>query len=525
MQERKKESGGQILKATGIIMIAMTVSRILGYVRDVIIYSKFGQNYYTDAYNAAFSVPDLIYYLLVGGALSSAFIPVISGYLAKDQEDEAWKVVSTVFNLIMILLVIAISLGLIFTEQLIFLLVPGFNPESLALTVSLTRIMFAQSFFMTLNGIIQGVLHSSKHFLSPAIGSVLYNVGIILIGLLLSKHLGIAGFSIGVVAGAIMNFLVLLPAFKRTGIRYYSGIDLKHPGVIKLFKLIIPVFIGLSVTHLNLFVTQNLASQLPDEGMISALRAAYRISMLPVGIFGLAIGVSFFPSLTAHAARNERTEYIKLLSLGMRTIVYITLPATVGLIALKTPVVRAMYQQYLFTATNTQVTAHALLFYSLGIVGYSAQALLYRSFYATEDTKTPVIVGVTTMSINIVLSVLLVKYMQHGGLALAHSVAGIFNMIILLVVIRINFGQIDGKNMLLSFSKTGLASLIMGFCVFLTAELFESYIGINLKILQISQVLIATLVGLVVYFTITSLLKMEESKIVKDIVLKRLKRS
>ena len=506
-------------------MIAMTLSRILGYVRDVIIYSKFGQNYYTDAYNAAFSVPDLIYYLLVGGALSSAFIPVISGYLAKEEEDEAWKVVSTVFNLIMILLVIGISLGMIFTEELIFLLVPGFNAESLALTVNLTRIMFAQSFFMTLNGIIQGVLHSSKHFLSPAIGSVLYNVGIILIGLLLSRPFGIAGFSIGVVGGAFMNFLVLLPALKRTGIRYYSGIDLKHPGVIKLFRLIIPVFVGLSVTHLNLFVTQNLASQLPDEGMISALRAAYRISMLPVGIFGLAIGVSFFPSLTGHAARNEKDEYIKLLSLGMRTIVYITLPATVGLIALKTPIVRAMYQQYHFTAANTEATAHALLFYSLGIVAYSAQALLYRSFYAMEDTKTPVIVGVTTMSMNIVLSLILVKYMYHGGLALAHSVAGIFNMIILLVVIRISFGQIDGRNMLLSFSKTSLASLLMGLAVFASASFFEVYLGVGHKIMQISQVLLATLVGLVVYFIITSLLKMEESQIVKDIILKRLKRN
>ncbi len=525
MQQSDKESGNQILKATGIIMIAMMLSRVLGYLRDVIISGRFGQNYYTDAYNAAFSIPDLIYFLLVGGALSSAFIPVISGYIAKNEKEEAWKVVSTVFNVIMVFLVIGITVGMIFTENLIFLLVPGFNQESIDLTVKLTRIMFAQSFFMTLNGIIQGVLHSNKHFLSPAIGSVLYNIGIIVIGLLLSKPFGIAGFSIGVVGGAIMNFLVLLPALKKTGIRYYPGINLKHPGVVKLFRLIIPVFIGLSVTHLNLFVTQNLASSLPEEGMISALRIAYRISMLPVGIFGLAIGVSFFPSLTGHAARNEKKEYIKLFSLGLRTIVYITLPATIGIIALKTPIIRTMFQHGQFTAANTGATAHALLYYSFGIVAYSAQALLYRSFYANEDTRTPVIVGVTTMSLNIVLSIFLVKYMNHGGLALAHSVAGIFNMIILLGVIKIKFGQIDGKNMLISFTKTGISSIIMGISVYGVAILFEKYFGIASKNLQILQVILATGVGVMVYFTSTTLGKMEESKIVKNIVMKKLKRN
>lgn len=525
MQESDKEQGNQILKATGIIMIAMMLSRVLGYVRDVIIYGMFGQNYYTDAYNAAFSIPDLIYFLLVGGALSSAFIPVISGYIAKDEKDEAWQVVSTIFNIIVILLFFGITAGMAFTEQLIYVLVPGFNQESIDLTVKLTRIMFAQSFFMTLNGIIQGVLHSTKHFLSPAIGSVLYNVGIILIGLLLAKPFGIAGFSVGVVGGSIMNFLILLPALRKTGIKYYPGINLKHPGVKKLFRMIVPVFIGLSVTHLNLFVTQNLASQLPDEGMISALRAAYRISMLPIGIFGLAIGVSFFPSLTGHAARNEKKEYIKLFSLGLRTIVYITLPATVGIIALKTPIVRAMFQHGHFTAANTAATSHALLFYSFGIVAYSAQALLYRSFYANEDTRTPVIVGITTMSLNIVLSMFLVKYMNHGGLALAHSIAGIFNMIILLVVIKIQYGQIDGKNMLISFTKTSVSSIIMGISVYFVATQFQNYFGTVGKSLQLLQVLIATGVGVMVYFISTTLANMEESKIVKNIVLKKFKRS
>ena len=518
----KIKSGG-VARAAGTIMVAMALSRLFGYIRDVVIYTKFGQDFRTDAYNAAFSIPDFLYYLLVGGALSSAFIPVFSGYIATNKEEEGWEAASTIFNIVMLLMLLGITLGLIFTPQLVRILVPGFTNEAFNLTVLLTRVMFAQSLFMALNGISQGILHSYKHFFAPALGSVLYNLGIIIVGILLIERLGILGFSIGVVIGAALNFLVQVPALVKIGLRYKPLINLKHPGVRKIFILMVPVFIGLSVTHFNLFVNQFLASSLP-HGMISALRAAQRIMQLPIGVFAIAVAVAVFPTLTGHAARNEDKEFKKTVSLGIRTVIFITLPAAVGLIALRVPVVRAMFQQGEFTPLNTQATAYALLFYSLGLIGYSAQQVLNRAFYALQDTKTPVTVGIITILINIALNFMLIKPLGHGGLALAYSIAGLANMVLLLFYLRNKIGHIDGRQMLLSFAKTLTAALIMGIAVYFAAYLFEINFDMQNKLMQILQVLIGIGTGAAVYIVIVTLMKMEEAEMAVGILMRRFKK-
>lgn len=514
---------GGVAKAAGTIMIAMALSRLFGYVRDVVIYTNFGQDFRTDAYNAAFSIPDFLYYLLVGGALSSAFIPVFSSYLATDQEEDGWQVVSTIFNIVMVLMLIGITLGLIFTPQLIALLVPGFTDKAFDLTVLLTRVMFAQSFFMALNGISQGILHSYKHFFAPALGSVLYNLGIIIIGILLVDKIGILGFSIGVVVGAMLNFLVQIPVLLKIGIKYKPIVNLKHPGVKKIFTLILPVFIGLSVTHLNLFVNQYLASSL-SYGMISALRAAQRIMQLPIGVFAIAVALAVFPTLTGHAARKEEKEFKATMSLGVRTVIFITLPAAVGLIALRVPIVRAMFQQGEFTAANTEATAYALLFYSLGLIGYSAQQVLNRAFYALQDTKSPVTIGIVTIIINIVLNFILIKPLGHGGLALAYSIAGLVNMVLLLYYLRKKIGHIDGREMLRSFAKTFAASIFMGIIVYFTVYLFELNFGVQSKVLQITEVLLGVGVGALVYIVLVSRMKMEEASIAMGILMRRFRK-
>lgn len=512
-----------IAKAAGLIMISMMLSRILGYVRDVVIYSKFGQVYLTDAYNAAFSIPDFLYYLLVGGALSSAFIPVFSSYIATNKEEDGWDVASTIFNLVMILMFVGIVIGIIFTPQLIHILVPGFNKEGFELTVLLTRIMFIQSFFMGLSGISQGILHSYKHFLAPALGSVLYNLGIIVFGLMLVDSLGIMGFTIGVVLGAAANFLIQVPALLKIGLRYRLTLNLKHPGVKQIGILIIPVLIGLSVNHLNLFVNQNLASSLP-EGMLSALRAAQRIMQLPIGVFAIAVALAVFPTLTGQAARKEKEAFRETLSRGVRTVIFITLPAAVGLIVLRVPVVRALFQQGEFTVSNTEATSYALLFYSLGLIGYSAQQVLNRAFYALKNTKIPVFVGIITVLINLVLNFLLIKPLAHGGLALAYSIAGLANMVMLLFFLRLRIGHIDGRKMLASFGKTLFASLIMGVVVYFCSYLIEANFDIQYKTIQIIQVVVPVIVGVVVYGSMAWMMKMEEAQMAMGILMRKLKR-
>ena len=523
-----------VMKAAGFMAATTIISRLLGYLRDVIIYHKFGQNYMTDAYNAAFSVPDFLYMILVGGALSSAFVPVISGYINTNREKEGWETASIVFNWTMVLLIIGTALGVIFTPYIVQKwLVPGFSSEAASLTVILTRIMFAQAIFMSLAGITTGMLNSYRRFNIPATGSVLYNLGIIVGGLTLAGPIeklwpgyGIAGFSIGVVLGAAINFIIQMPPLFKIGMRYKLSLNLRHPGVKKLIALIIPIFIGLSVSQINMFITQNLASNVDGDGIVAALRTAQRLMYLPVGIFAVSIAVASFPSMSGYAANNQMQELKKTASLSLRSVLFIVFPCAVGMAVLREPLIRFMYEFAggKFTASNTETTATVLLFYCIGLLGYAAIHILNRVFYSMQNTKTPVIAGIISIVVNILMSVLLVKFMAQDGLALAYSIAGLVNMIILIVFWRVRAGSIGLRQMLNSFSKIVTAAALMAGAVFLMMSLWEGLFGISSKIMQALELLICTLFGAAVYGFITYLWKMEESAQVMGVFRRRFRR-
>jgi putative peptidoglycan lipid II flippase len=522
----KTSSGTTLFAAANILMLTTIASRILGYLRDVLIFAKFGQNNLTDAYNAAFSIPDFLYMILVGGALSSAFIPVFSSYLARNQEDEGWKVLSIIFNWIMLLLACGVIIGITFAPQLVELLVPGFDEGTKQMTVNLTRIMFFQVIFMCLSGISTGILQSYKNFTAPAVGSVLYNLGIILGGVLLSAPIehyfpgyGIAGFSVGVVLGAMLNFLVQFIAILRLGVHYTFSFNLKHPGVHELLVLIVPVFIGLGASQFNLFVNQNLASGL-SEGLVSALRAAQRLMQLPITLFGITVGIAFFPTMTQLAARNEIDEFKSTLMMGLRSVIFVTIPASVGLAALAEPVIRFMYEfkSGAFTSDDTKNTAYALIFYTIGVSAYSAIHTLSRAFYALKNTRTPVAVAVLSIVVNVILSIVLVRFMAQGGLALAYSIAGIFNMIVLIVLLNMSVGDIGSWALIKSILQTTLISGIMGVVVWLLAHFFELYISVSGKLAQMVEIIVAIGVGILVFAVLALLLKMPEAEQIMNIL-------
>lgn len=516
--DNKAKTG--VLQAANILMIAMLLSRLLGYVRDIIILAKFGQNSYTDAYNAAFSVPDTLYMLLVGGALSAAFIPIFSSYLARQEEKQGWKSVSIIFNWIMLLMVIGVTLGIVLAPQFVDILVPGFDSTTKHLTISLTRIMFIQVIFMCFAGISTGILQSYKNFTAPALGSVLYNVGIIVGGLVLMRPIehffpgyGIAGFSIGVVFGAFLNFFVQFRALLKIGIHYTFSFDTKDEGFRELIILIIPVLIGLGAQQLNLFVNQNLASGLAP-GLLTALRNAQRIMQVPISIFGIAVGVAVFPTMTSLAATDRMKEFKETLVMGLRTVIFITIPASVGIAVLSTPAIRLLYEYSSgnFTAENTAQTAYALIFYCIGTFAYAAVHTLSRSFYALKDTKTPVWCAVLSIVGNIVFSLLLVGVMKQGGLALAYSIAGILNMGVLLLLLHRKIGAFGGRALVKSILQTILISAVMGVVVYAVAWLFEQFLPVNTKIFQMIQILLSIGVGVVVYAFISLKLQMPEAE-------------
>ena len=516
-------SGKVMVKAASFMMIATLLARLLGLARDMVFYTWFGQSHATDAYNAAFSIPDLIYVLLVGGALSSAFIPVFSSYLARDQEEEAWEAASIVFNYIMLVLLIVIVVAEIYTRPLMLLMVPNLPPEEITLAVTLTRVMFIQTFFMALSGISLGILNSKQHFITPAIGSVLYNVGIIVVGLALARVWGIMAFSIGVVVGSILNLLVQIPALLKAGLRYYPSFNIHNPGFKKIIILMLPVLLGLSVSQINLLITQNLASGLA-AGSISALRLAQRVMQLPIGIFGIPIAMALFPGMTAQVAKNEMSDFKRTFSLGLRGIFLITIPAGVGLIALREPLIQLLFQQGKFTASDTAATCLVLISYCFGIFAYSGIQLLNRVFYSLQDTITPVVVGIVSIVINIVFSLVLIGPMQGRGLALAYTLAGIVNLLVLIGILKWRLISIDAFKIFTSFVIAGAASGVMYLAVTFLNNYLKTTLTLAPKLNELIMLISGIGLGVLVYGFIILLFKQEEAQLILGLIKRRIPR-
>lgn len=519
-RKRTKKSGGvkedSVAHSAMVVMLAMIVSRLLGYLRDVIIYAQIGQNNFTDAYNAAFKIPDAIYMILVGGALSAAFIPVVSSYIAKGKKEEIWKFTSVVINVISLMLLILTTVAFLFAPQLIEIYVSGFDAETLALTVTLTRIMLFQAIFMALAGICQGILQSYKVFTPTAVGSVIYNVGIIVVGAAFSGLIesrfpgyGITAFSLGVVAGAFGNFLIQAQALRKVGMRYHFSFDIHNEGFKRMIGLVLPVLLSLGATQLNLFVNTSLASSL-ESGLLSALNTAQRLMQLPISIFAVSIAMAVFPTLSREAAANDLDRFRKDFSYGIRSILFLMIPFSALLIVLGVPFIRFLYEVGKFTAYNTANVAYALYFYCIGIFAYGCIQILNRAFYAFQDTKKPVIVAVTGVAINLILSITLVKYMQHGGLALAYSTAGICNVIFLFILLRKKMGHIGLREIAVSVGKTLIATAALCIAAGGFAYGAEMLLGVESKIAQFVQLVGGGILGLLVFFIVAKLLKMSE---------------
>ncbi|MGI5901567.1 MAG: murein biosynthesis integral membrane protein MurJ [Desulfitobacteriia bacterium] len=501
----------KVMKAAGFLMAANLVSRILGFVRESLMTGLFGRVEATDAYNTAFILPDLLYWLLVGGVLSAAFIPVLSEYIAKGKEEEGWRVVSSVTNLIFLFLCLLVTIALIFAPKFIGILVPGFTPENKDLTVYLTRILLIQPVILALSGITMGILNSYKIFWPSAVGTVLYNASVIVFGALFANSgevRSIAGFAFGVVIGAVANFLVQIPALKRVGIRYYPVIDLRLPGVKKILALSLPIIIMYALNQFQVIINNNLGSELVS-GSISAIWYSYRLFQLPVGIFALAIGVAVFPTLSEQAALKKTKEFIRTVSGAIRLIIFVTVPVSVGMIVLRFSLIRVLFQHGEFGAQDTLETAVPLLYFSLGVTAQAVIQILPRAFYALQNTWLPVVLGVIAMAASIIGMYALVGPMAHGGLALAITLGAILQMFLLFYMLRRRLGRIDGKKIGATTVKTLVASAMMGAVVFIWAKVLTPWAGVD-KIGSLVVLVSGTLVGIVVYVLVVRALKMKE---------------
>lgn len=460
--------GRQIAKAATLVMALFVVSRVLGLAREMVIGATFGTSAAYDAYLAAVRVPDILFILIAGGALGSSFIPIFTGYFAQGDPQGGWRLASAVINLLLVALTVAAGLAWLIAPALVAnVLVPGFEPDQQALTVSLMRTMLVAPIIFGVSGVVMGILNARQHFFLPALAPSFLNLSLIVAVWLLAPRIGVQALALGYVAGAVLHLAVQLPGLVWVGARYRPLLTLRDPGVQRVLRLMGPRVLGLAVVQLNFLVNVNLASAM-GAGAVSAINYAFLLMMLPQGIFAQAVGTAAFPTFAEQVARGKQAEMQSTFAATLRAVLFLNIPATVGLLVLGRLLTELLFERGAFEATSTEAVAWALAFYTLGLVGHAGLEIIARAFYALHDTFTPVWVGGLAMGLNVGLSLTLpgifalIGWPPYAGLALANSVAVLLEVLWLLALIRRRMGGVEGRRMLTTCAKSGLAALAMG---------------------------------------------------------------
>jgi putative peptidoglycan lipid II flippase len=417
-----------------IVSGAFLVARILGYVRLVVIGNAFGASAELDAFFAAFRIPDLIFQLVAAGALSSALIPVIAALFTTDQEPRAWRVVSTVINLMLIGLAV-LSIGLFLLAPVVVPIVtPGFQGQQLDRTIELTRIMLLSPIFLSLGSVATSVLNASGRFTASAIAPIAYNLAIIGGALLLGPSLGVNGLALSVVAGSLGHLLVQLRPVARLGFHYTSRIDTTDPEARKALLLMAPRAIGLGVTQITFIVLTSLATLL-GAGAVSDFNFAFALTQIPLGIIGLPLGIVLLPSLSRDAAVGRESEFAALLTRALRLMIYVMVPIAVVASVAREPIVRVLFGSGRMATSDLELIAVTLVGFMSGLTGHALIAVLARAFFARQDTMTPVIAAIAAVVINCVLAVILVGPLGLPGIALAIAIAAWIEALALLATL------------------------------------------------------------------------------------------
>jgi putative peptidoglycan lipid II flippase len=460
-----QRAGYSWARASAVMMTAIFASRLLGMLRDTVIAFRFGQNELTDAYRAAFQLPDLLFFMVAGGALSSSLMPIFSRYWETGQREEAWRVFSIVATVMVSLTTALVLLLEILAPLAVALMFPGFDAERLALTTHMTRIVLPAQICFLLGGLMMATLYARKHFVAPALGPNIYNIGIIFGGLVLALWLGVSGLAWGALAGAFIGSVLLpLVMMRRLGSAFRLEFNLRHEGAREVFRLMLPVMFGLSLPGIYMLILRVFASWLP-VGAISALDNANRQMQAPLGIVGQGIALAIFPALTTLAAREEWGALRETLRRGLRLVWFLTAPATALLLVLAEDISRVLLQYGRFTPTDTPLVASALRAFALGLFAWSGQALIARGFFALRDSLTPVLVGTAVTMVFVPLCMLLMRLQGHVGLALATSIAATLQMVWMarLLSRRIpSDAPARGDSLLRFLTATGVAVALMG---------------------------------------------------------------
>lgn len=453
-----------ILRSAGVIGLATVLSRILGFLRDVVIARLFGVYAYAQAFVIAFKIPNLFRDLTAEGAANAAFVPVFSEYQAKHTKEEFWDLANTVLNLLLIAVSALTLLGIIAAPVIVRLIAPGFitDTHKLNITITLSRIVFPYLLLISLTAYAAGILNSLRHFALPALAPCLLNISIIVFALLFRE--GVTGLALGVLVGGLLQLLIQVPALYRKGFRLKLFRRFRHPAASAIGRMMVPRVFSSGIYQLNNFVDSIFASLafIVGEGAVAALYFAYRLVQFPLGIFSTALAQAVLPEFSVQALEEEHDKLKTTLSFGLRAVFFVLLPASVGFIVLAKPAIQALFGGGKFDGYAVNLTALVLSYYSIGMCAFGANKILSSCFFALKDTLTPARVSFHALIINTVLNALLMFPLKAAGIALATSISGIITCGMLISLLRKKIGRIKLRTIAISFLKMFLAALFMG---------------------------------------------------------------
>lgn len=547
-----KKLNGSTTGSAIVIAIFSILSKILGLLRDRILASRFGAGDTLDAYYAAFKLPDLIFNTLVLGALSAAFIPVFIELKAKKEkaarddgqaepiieqlDDEIalptgtpahkvalengngfshWDLSASIINIITLVLIIFGTIVWVLAPQFVELITPGFNNEKAQLTIELTRIMLISILFFGISNVFGGILQASKRFLTFAMAPVVYNLGIILGAIFLVDIWGERGLAWGVVFGALLHLLVQYPTARQIGFHWRAIIAWKNKAVRQVGELMLPRTIGLAANQINQLIITVIASGL-ISGSLAVFNLAFNLGSVPISIFAVSLAIATFPVLSESFALKNKKQFVEQLSLTARRIIYLMVPISVFMIALRAQLVRLILGSGSFDWEDTILTAESLGYFSVSLFAQGLVPLLARAFYAFQNTKIPVLVGLLSMGFNIIISIILAPIMGVAGLALALSLSSIFNFVFLAVILRHKVGNLQEKKIMISTIKICISAL--GALIFIQLIKYGVASMVDMRTFWgiMTQFLAACAGGIVVYLGVSAAIGSEEVRDIKN---------
>ncbi len=514
-----------LARAGLLVTGAFFAARVLGWIRLLVISTTFGASADLDAFFAAFRIPDLIFQLVAAGALGTALIPVIAGLFASDENARAWRVTSTVANLMLAALAVLSVVVFVFAPWIIPAITPGFDPAQMDLTVTLSRIMLLSPILLALGSVANSVLNARHHFLAPAIAPIAYNLAIIAAALFLAPLIGVTGLAIGVVIGSVLLLAIQVPPLFRGGFRYVPRVDLRDAAARQTLLLMGPRAVGLGVGQLSLVISTALASLLVT-GSITAYNIAFTVLQIPIGIIGVPLGIVALPAMATELARGSVKRYTDLLVKSLRLILFVMLPMTAFGIVLRRQVITLLFDYGQFDAQAVDLTSDASPRRKKKSASESLLVILARAFYAGRDTRTPVIAAIIAVVVNVTIAIVTIGPLGLPGLALGLAVGSWIETVILVAILRLRVAGFSVSELIDAGIRSGIAALVGGIVTFFVARGVETALGPTLSKPELAiQVVLAGGLGTLAVVGVAVVLRIPELPSILGLMRDALRRS